>query len=127
MMPFVIWKRVSRVQRAPAWSPDLNCGRIDEPVLDRVVLAHDANAREPRIRAVPRRFDPVLECKRRAVLQELVLRVNPVLNSIKRRRAIGCVESGEGWRSRARVALGCAGSSSFAGCQFVPDIIGAIP
>src|SRR5205814_3990969 len=38
MMPFVIWKRVSSVQRAPAWSPDFNRGRIDKPVLDRVVL-----------------------------------------------------------------------------------------
>ncbi len=78
MMPFIVRVGVGCVQTAAVRRPDLNRVLIDEPVFDRIILAYNPDT-STLIGAI-RRCYPVFQRERRAVLQKLVLRVNPFAN-----------------------------------------------
>ena len=113
MMPFVVGERIGRVQIVHR-RPDLNRVRVDEAILDGVVLTDDADSRAEcgRVRNPVRRRDPVFQGKRPAVLEERILCIHPVTLTIERGRAIVGVEADESRRARTWVCLGGTAASN---------------
>src|ERR1044071_1180517 len=84
-MPFVIWFAVSRIQRTTVGRPDLNRGRIDETVFNRVILPNQPDPVAPvdsigicGVGAL--RLAPVFQAKGVQSLQELVFGIHPFLS-----------------------------------------------
>src|SRR5439155_5106116 len=107
MVPCVIGKRIGRAQ-AVRGGPDLNGVRVDESILDGIILSDDADSSAEcgGVRNAGGGRDPVFQRKRGTVLKELILRIHPVALTIERTRMVVGVEADESRRTRTSISFG---------------------
>ena len=131
MMPFVVGERIGRVQIVHG-RPDLNRVRVDEAIFDRIILANeaDASSKGTWVCHAISRLDPVLQAECAEALEELVLRVHPLLSAAtagKRHGMVIRVESRKCGRSRSGISRGGSRRSAGTRRRFVTDGVRAVP